>query len=58
MLDGRTVVITDGRIQAVLGPGAGAPPARRVLDANGRLLTPGIVDVHGHLDYVLGDSVS
>ncbi|NIR38478.1 MAG: amidohydrolase, partial [Actinobacteria bacterium] len=51
-------MITDGRIQAVLGPGAGAPPARRVLDANGRLLTPGIVDVHGHLDYVLGDSVS
>ncbi|MBS1692543.1 MAG: amidohydrolase [Actinobacteria bacterium] len=32
-----------------VGPAAGAPTARRVVDAGGRLLTPGIVDSHNHL---------
>lgn len=56
----RTVLISDGVIEGVLGSEATveAPPGVRRLDAAGRLVTPGLVDVHGHLAYVLGDSVS
>jgi imidazolonepropionase-like amidohydrolase len=55
---GRTVVVEDGRISAVLEAGANAPEARRTIDGRGRILTPGLVDVHSHVDYVLGDSIS
>lgn len=54
----RTVVIGDGVIRSILGPGHEPPSGARILDAEGGLLTPGLVDVHGHLAYVLGDSVS
>jgi imidazolonepropionase-like amidohydrolase len=46
------VDVVDGRIAAL---GAGEPPAERrnggrpVLDASGRWVTPGIIDVHSHL---------
>ncbi|MFC9917472.1 amidohydrolase [Agromyces binzhouensis] len=42
------VGIADGRI-AWVGEVADAPAAARTLDANGRLVTPGIVDSHNHL---------
>lgn len=54
----RTIVVSGGRIGTILEPGAGIPEAARRLDARGGLVTPGLVDVHGHLAYVLGDSVS
>ena len=42
------VAISDGRITAV---GAlGATRARRVIDADGLLITPGFVDIHTHFD--------
>ena len=46
-LDGASVYFADGRIQWV-GEGE-ADPQARVIDAAGRWLTPGIIDVHSHL---------
>lgn len=54
----RTVIVADGLIREILGPDREPPGAARTLDAEGGLVTPGLVDVHGHLAYVLGDSVS
>lgn len=45
------VVVDEGRITDVTGAGAASTAgARRVLDADGRLITPGWVDVHTHYD--------
>jgi len=41
------VGVTDGRIAAI---GADLGPAERELDATGRIVTPGFVDVHTHYD--------
>ena len=55
----RTVVVRGGRIAAVVPAGrAEVPRAVRVLEARGRLLTPGLVDVHGHSADVLADTVN
>jgi dihydropyrimidinase len=54
--DGRRpadVLVADGRIAAI-GEGL-REPADRVIDARGRLLFPGGVDVHTHLAMPLGD---
>lgn len=58
VLEGRTIVVDDGRIVSVEPPGEPAPQTDRSLDADGRLVTPGLVDVHHHTAFVLGDSVS
>jgi imidazolonepropionase-like amidohydrolase len=47
-LDNADVLIVEGRIQAV-GPGLTAPAGARVVDAKGRWVTPGLIDVHSHL---------
>ena len=52
----RTVVIRDGLISAVISADDEAPAARRVIEARGRLLTPGFIDVHHHTADVLADS--
>src|SRR5206468_13102340 len=44
------LALADGRIVAV-GPAAGA--AREALDVAGRLVTPGLVEAHIHLDKAL-----
>ena len=45
------VVVEDGRITEVAPPGtATTTGARQVLDADGRVVTPGWVDVHTHYD--------
>ncbi|MGE0383217.1 MAG: amidohydrolase family protein [Gammaproteobacteria bacterium] len=46
------VAVAGGRIVEVTRSGRDAPPAaaRRVVDAGGRLLTPGFVDIHTHYD--------
>ncbi len=36
---------------AYIGPAAGAPPARETLDAQGGLITPGLIDPHTHIVY-------
>ena len=47
-LDNADVLITNGRIEAV-GPGLSAPAGARVIEASGRWVTPGLIDVHSHL---------
>ncbi|HEX3949916.1 MAG TPA: amidohydrolase [Steroidobacteraceae bacterium] len=47
-LDGADVLISNGRIQAV-GKGLTAPPDSHVIDAHGKWVTPGIIDIHSHL---------
>jgi len=47
-LDDTDVLIVDGRIAAV-GRGLDAPPGARVIDAKGRWVTPGLIDIHSHL---------
>lgn len=42
-----SVAIKDGKIAAV---GDGLGPAKRVIDATGKLVTPGFVDMHTHFD--------
>lgn len=42
----RSITIAGGRIAAVDGP---APAGARVLDAKGRIITPGLIDSHMHL---------
>lgn len=58
VLEDRSVVVAGGRIAGVFSSGQRLPAARDTLDAERRLLTPGLIDVHSHLAYVLGDSVS
>ena len=49
-----TVVITGNRISAVLAPNAPAawPRDARVIDAAGKTVMPGLIDMHTHLSYV------
>lgn len=42
------VLISNGRLEAV-GPNLTAPAGARVIDAQGRWVTPGLIDVHSHL---------
>ena len=48
-VEGGTVLIVDGRIAAVGGPGLAPPPGVDVIDATGRWVLPGLVDAHTHL---------
>jgi imidazolonepropionase-like amidohydrolase len=47
-IDGGDLLLERGRISAV-GSGLQAPAGARVIDANGRWVTPGLIDVHSHL---------
>lgn len=47
-IDGGDVLLVDGRVAAV-GRGLQAPANARTIDAQGRWVTPGIIDVHSHL---------
>jgi imidazolonepropionase-like amidohydrolase len=46
-LDGADLLLQDGRIAAI-GPGLAAEGAE-IVDAQGRWVTPGLIDVHSHL---------
>jgi imidazolonepropionase-like amidohydrolase len=48
-IDGGTVLVIEGRIAAVGGPGLKPPPGVDVVDATGRWVLPGLVDAHTHL---------
>lgn len=47
-IDNGNVLLRDGRIAAV-GADIDAPEDVRVIDAKGRFVTPGIIDVHSHM---------
>jgi imidazolonepropionase-like amidohydrolase len=47
-IDGGDVLIVNGRISAV-GKNLQAPAGARVIDANDRWVTPGLIDIHSHL---------
>ena len=47
-LNGADVLLVDGKVQAV-GTGLSPPANARVIDATGRWVTPGLIDVHSHL---------
>ena len=47
-LDGSDVLIVNGRIEAV-GKDLHAPEGANTIDAAGRWVTPGIIDIHSHL---------
>ena len=51
-IDNGSVLLVNGKVEAVGGADLGAPDGAAVIDAAGRYLTPGIIDVHSHLgDY-------
>ncbi len=47
-IDGGDVLLVDGRIAAV-GQALAAPEGAAVIDASGRWVTPGLIDVHSHM---------
>jgi len=48
-IEGGTVVISGGTIEAVLEPGASPPAGCEVIDASGKWVLPGFLDAHTHL---------
>jgi imidazolonepropionase-like amidohydrolase len=44
-----TVLVADGKIAAVAGPGFTAPPGTDIIDATGKWVLPGLIDAHAHL---------
>lgn len=49
------VALEGGKIAALLPPGA-RPPARRVVDAAGKVVSPGFLDLHMHEEEFAGES--
>jgi imidazolonepropionase-like amidohydrolase len=51
-IENGTVVFADGKVQAIGGPGTAIPDGATRIDAAGKWVTPGIIDIHSHLgDY-------
>ena len=51
-IDNGSILLVGGKVEAVGGADIGAPEGATVIDAQGRYVTPGIIDVHSHLgDY-------
>jgi len=47
-IDGGTVLLRDGKIAAVGGPGVAVPDGADVVDAAGKWVLPGFIDAHAH----------
>src|SRR6187399_1949981 len=45
----RTLIVRDGRIQAVAGAEDGSPHDAAVIDLGGLTVLPGLIDTHSHL---------
>ena len=51
-IENGTVVLADGLVQAIGGPDTAIPEGATRIDAAGKWVTPGIIDIHSHLgDY-------
>jgi imidazolonepropionase-like amidohydrolase len=51
-IDHGTILLRDGKVQAVGGAELAVPEGYQLIDGQGKFLTPGIIDVHSHLgDY-------
>jgi imidazolonepropionase-like amidohydrolase len=48
-IDGGTVLLRDGQIAAVEGPGFAVPAGTDVVDAAGKWVLPGFIDAHAHV---------
>lgn len=48
IIEGGAILLTDGRIEA-MGENLDAPEGASTIDANGKWVTPGIIDNHSHL---------
>ena len=48
-IDGGTVLLQDGKIAAVEGPGYAVPDGAEVVDAAGKWVLPGFIDAHAHV---------
>jgi imidazolonepropionase-like amidohydrolase len=46
---GRTLLVDDGRVEAVLAPDDGLPDGTPVVDLGGLTILPGLIDTHSHL---------
>ncbi|GAB4122813.1 MAG: amidohydrolase [Rhodothalassiaceae bacterium] len=55
-IEGGSVLLRDGKIAAI-GTDVTAPPDARIIDAAGKWVTPGIIDVHSHLGVYPSPSV-
>lgn len=53
-----SIVIVNGRIARIVDGNVPIRDGRQALDAAGRVVTPGLIDVHHHVMYVLGDSIT
>ncbi|MGH3149584.1 MAG: amidohydrolase [Streptosporangiaceae bacterium] len=47
-IEGGVVLLRDGKIAAVEGPGFAVPPGADVIDAAGKWVLPGFIDAHAH----------
>ncbi len=47
-IDGGTVLLRDGKIAAIKGPGFAVPDDADVVDATGKWVLPGFIDAHVH----------
>ncbi len=51
-IDGGTVILADGKVQAIGPAGTAIPAGATAIDGTGKWVTPGVIDVHSHLgDY-------
>src|SRR5688500_19078694 len=48
-IENGSVLLVNGKVEAVGGAELGAPDGVTVIDAAGKYVTPGIIDVHSHL---------
>ena len=48
-IENGSVLLVNGKVDAVWGADLGAPEGAAVIDAGGKYVTPGIIDVHSHL---------
>ena len=48
-----SVLIEDGLVKDVISEGEGLPPADNEVDASGKAVSPGFIDMHSHQDWIL-----